>query len=76
MKVTNLIDESFNRMRHGSLYDRGAADSWYRRSSAPHWFPNGTSNPPLVDDLTEEQIEEYVAGYEDNEIFGDHKDWN
>ena len=76
MKDKFPIENSFDRNRHGSLYDRGSADSWYRRSPVPHWYPNGTLNDPKIEDLTEEQIAEYNAGYSDNEELGDHKDWD
>jgi hypothetical protein len=76
MKDKFPIEVSFDRTRHGSLYDRGSADSWYRRPASPHWYPNGTSNIPRIEDLTKEQIAEYMAGYSDNEESGDHKDWD
>ena len=27
---------------HGSPFDRGGADSYYRRGFDPHWYPGGT----------------------------------
>ena len=75
-ETLNLIKESFNRKRHGSLWDRGTADSWYSRDPEPHWYPNGTYNEPRITDLTEAQIAEYLAGYEDNEKLGGKKEWN
>ena len=76
MKDSYSYSDSFNRERHGSLFDRGTADSWYNRSPSPHWYPNGTSTDPRIVDLNEEQIKEYHAGYLHNEEFGDKKDWN
>jgi hypothetical protein len=71
--------DSFNRERHGSLWDRGSADSYYGRPKEPHWYPKGTYNSPRIDNidykLTEEQIAEYQAGYDYNEQNGDKKDW-
>ena len=67
--------DSFDRERHGSLYDRGSADSYYGRGVQPHWYPNGTYNDPRIEDLTKEQIAEYHAGYDDNERNGDKKQW-
>jgi hypothetical protein len=61
---------------HGSLYDRGSADSWYRRGRNPHWYPEGTYNGDKVTDLTEAEIAEYNAGYDENEANGDHKEWD
>ena len=66
---------SFTRGRHGALYDRGSADSYYHRPQEPHWYPNGTYNEPRITDLTAEQIAEYNAGYEYNEKHGDKKNW-
>jgi hypothetical protein len=72
----NTLTNSMDRDRHGSLYDRGSADSWYSRPIDPHWYPNGSYNTPRITDLTPEQIAEYNAGYEDNEKSGGKKDWN
>ncbi len=60
---------------HGSPYDRGHADSYYRRPKSPHKYPEGTYKGERITDLTPEEIEAYEAGYEDNERFGDFKDW-
>lgn len=57
----------FDRNRHGALYDRGGADSWYGREPEPHWYPNGTGNGEKITDLTEDEIAEYMAGFNDNE---------
>ena len=32
-----IANPQFDRERHGSLYDRGRADSYYRRGPNPHW---------------------------------------
>ena len=55
--------------KHGSPYDRGCADSCYGRPRNPHYYPNGTGVQPLIEekDMTEDEIEEYHAGYDDNE---------
>ena len=50
---------------HGSPYDRGSADSFYRRQAEPHYMINGARIEKV--DMTAEQIGEYKAGYEDNE---------
>lgn len=70
-----LKGPQFQRDRHGSLYDRGSADSYYHRIESPHWYPNGTYNEPKITNLTPEEVAEYMAGYEYNERFGDKKDW-
>jgi hypothetical protein len=63
--------------RHGGPFDRGTADSWYSRGVRPHYFVTGTHKSPLVDrkDMTEEQIADYMAGYEYNEEFGHKKEY-
>ena len=64
------------RSRHGSLYDRGSADSYYGRATDPHYGGVGGDSGPRVDDLTQEEVEEYLDGYEDNERSNMKKDWN
>jgi len=49
---------------HGSPYDRGSADSWYRRQAQPHYMIDGARIEQV--NMTAEQIAEYKAGYEDN----------
>jgi len=63
--------------RHGGPYDRGGADSYYRRGFNPHYFIGGTHNSDKVskEEMTEAQIEEYRQGYNDNEANGDFKEW-
>ena len=61
---------------HGSPYDRGRADNYYHRPECPHYYPQGTYNGDRITDLTDEQVKEYLAGYEWNEKFGDKKDWD
>jgi hypothetical protein len=73
--VVALKAMAFERNRHGSLYDRGSADSYYGRERYPHWYPNGTYNGDCVLGVTEEEIAEYMAGYDWNEEFGDKKSW-
>jgi hypothetical protein len=69
------LGPSFDRNRHGSLYDRGSADSYYDRARYPHWYPNGTYNGECVLGVTEDEIAEYMAGYDWNEEHGDKKSW-
>ena len=63
--------------RHGGPYDRGSADSYYGRGCCPHYFKGDTYNSEKVErkDMTEGEIAAYKAGYNDNEEFGDKKDW-
>jgi len=57
---------------HGSLWDRGRADSWYMRSPRPHYIQNNAE----ITDLTEEERMEYLGGYNENEEWGEHKEWD
>lgn len=58
---------------HGSPYDRGGADSWYMRHPSPHKWIEGKGR---VTDLTAEEIKEYYAGFEANELQMMHKEYN
>jgi hypothetical protein len=49
--------------RHGGPYDRGAADSYYRRKFRPHFWKGREE----VIQLTEEERADYAAGFDDNE---------
>lgn len=73
--VNALSGPQFDRERHGALYDRGSADSYYGRPRNPHWYPEGTYKGDRVEDLTPAERAEYLAGYDYNERFGDKKDW-
>ena len=63
--------------RHGGPYDRGAADSYYRRGSNPHYYKGGSYSSEKVEkeQMTPEEIEAYLAGYSDNDAEGNYKDW-
>jgi hypothetical protein len=66
----------FDRKKHGCLYDRGSADSYYGRPRDPHYGGVGGDSGSRVDSgLSIDEIKEYYAGYEYNERFGDKKDW-
>lgn len=62
---------------HGGPFDRGSADSYYWRARSPHKYPNGTGNAPRIEreDMTDEEVKAYYAGYDWNEEWGDKKDW-
>lgn len=64
-----------NQNRHGGPYDRGSADSYYRRPYRPHYFKGATYQSEIVTELTPEEIAEYKRGWDDNESIGDFKDW-
>jgi hypothetical protein len=72
--VRALRDWQFQR-KHGSLYDRGSADSHYGRMPNPHYGGVGADSGPRVDVYDESSVAEYLAGYEYNERFGDKKDY-
>jgi hypothetical protein len=63
--------------RHGGPYDRGAADSYYRRFFRPHYFVGGTGTSEEIteENMTQEEIQAYRDGYAYNEYLGDFKDW-
>ena len=61
--------------KHGSLYDRGSADSHYGRARDPHYGGVGGDSGPRVEAYDESSVAEYMAGYDYNEQFGDKKDY-
>jgi hypothetical protein len=63
--------------RHGGPWDRGSADSYYRRAYRPHYFVQGTRTSEEItqDCMTDQEIAAYRAGYDHNESLGDFKDW-
>ncbi len=73
--VRALRGPQFVRKNHGSLFDRGSADSYYGRARDPHYGGVGGDSGPRVKVTDPESVAEYMAGYDDNEKFGDKKDW-
>ena len=65
----------FDRKQHGSLYDRGSADSYYGRARDPHYGGVGGDSGARVSVNDEASVAEYMAGYNDNERDGNKKDW-
>ena len=63
--------------RHGGAYDRGSADSYYRRGFTPHYYTGATYQSDRVElaDMTPEEITAYTKGYNENEESGNFKDW-
>jgi len=75
--IRSLRGMQWVRTCHGSLYDRGGADSYYGRPAMPHYGGVGGSQLLVrVTDLTPEERAEYMAGYQDNEELGDKKSWD
>mgnify|MGYP000040999370 CR=1 FL=1 len=68
----NVVDT-----RHGYPYDRGMADSYYRRPYNPHYYKDGTYNGQPVEcrDMSAAEIVAYTKGFEENEAAGNHKEW-
>lgn len=65
----------FDRSRHGSLWDRGSADSYYGRAPDPHYGGVGADSGPHVKVSHPDSVREYMAGYQDNEVNGCKKEW-
>jgi hypothetical protein len=63
--------------RHGGPYDRGGADSYYRRGFKPHYYSGDTMQSDEIPEalMTTAEVEAYRAGYNDNEDLGAFKDW-
>ena len=63
--------------RHGGAFDRGSADSYYGRPFDPHLYVGNTGTSQLLraEEMTDEEIAAYTAGFEYNEQFGDKKNW-
>lgn len=74
--MIQLQDREKYDQRHGSPFDRGSADSWYHRPMNPHKGGVGGDSGPRIEKLLEAEIEAYMAGYEWNERFGGHKEWD
>ena len=62
--------------RHGGPWDRGSADSHYRRPYKPHKYVEGTMTSEKVESLSASDLAAYDAGYEANEALGCYKDWD
>lgn len=60
---------------HGDPFDRGSADSYYGRPRIPHRGGVGGNSGPRVEELSEKEFAEYMAGYDYNEKSGDRKIW-
>ena len=76
-KVFTILKDQwqFVRENHGSLFDRGSADSYYGRGPTPHYGGVGGDSGPRVVVSDQASVDEYMLGYDENEKFGDKKDW-
>lgn len=63
--------------RHGSPYDRGSADSYYRRPYDPHYYEHDTYQSKRIglEWMSVEEVVEYTKGYNDNEKSNNYKEW-
>jgi hypothetical protein len=73
--VRALRGWQFTRDTHGSLFDRGSADSYYGRRPGPHYGGVGGGSGPTVPVTDEASVAEYMAGYNQNEQLNNKKDW-
>ena len=73
--VRALRGWQFDRTKHGSLFDRGGADSYYGRQPGPHYGGVGGGSGPTVPVTDEASVAEYMAGYNQNEQLDNKKDW-
>lgn len=77
MKYGTLNGKEYS-TRHGGPFDRGAADSYYGRGQDVHYFVGDSYNSVRLEqvDMSENEVEAYLAGYQWNELYGDKKDWS
>jgi pyridoxine/pyridoxamine 5'-phosphate oxidase len=63
--------------RHGGPFDRGSADSYYGRPRNPHYYTGATMQSTRLEevDMSDAEVAEYHAGYDDNEEFGSKKEY-
>ena len=63
--------------RHGSPYDRGAADAWYGRPRTPHYYRGSTYASERVEekDMTQGELDAYDAGYRSTPQGKDYGTW-
>ena len=63
---------------HGNAFDRGSADSWYHRPRNPHFYIGDTSSSERINEaqMSPQEVQAYLAGYQWNEQFGGKKDYD
>ena len=64
--------------RHGGPFDRGSADSWYHRPRSPHFYIGDTGSSERINEtqMTSQEVQAYLAGYQWNEQFGGKKSYD
>ena len=62
--------------KHGNAFDRGSADSWYGRPRNPHKGGVGGNSGLRVEQLDDNELEAYHAGYDYNEQHGGKKSYD
>lgn len=71
----NVRREDYDR-RHGGPFDRGSADNYYGRAFSPHYYEGATyKGARIVPATGTAEYAAYAAGWDDNELQGDKKDW-
>jgi len=58
---------------HGCPFDRGMADSYYERPKIPNKLSYESNKYLYEESMTKEEIENYYAGYDYNEMMGSKK---
>ena len=70
--------ETIEKERHGGPFDRGSADCYYRRRPDPHYWTHGTYHGERIghNRMSDREIAEYYEGWDENEKYGDYKDYS
>ena len=64
--------------RHGGPFDRGMADSYYRRGRDPHFYDGSVHDGYRIEKkyMTDPEVDAYLAGFSYNEkVIQNFKDW-
>jgi hypothetical protein len=71
------MEKQMSKRRHGSAGDRGAADAYYGRPLAPHYFKGATYTSEKVEkaDMTHREIKEYTVAYNEQIASGERKEY-
>ncbi len=69
------MDEGLND-KHGSCFDRGGADYYYGRNPRPHKGGVGGDSVPRIEELSPEEIADYMRGFEEAEKDGYQKQYD